>query len=151
MLDYNESKTGLQKPTNWIVKLRRFAMKGTKKRIFGIALSVLIILSLLPVGVKGAETDVAKILNDAYALGNRETLSYEATLTGKITSVETPYNSNYKNISVIIEIPGYVDKPMLCYRLKGDGADQLVVGDIITVTGTITNYYGTIEYTAGCA
>ena len=39
---------------------------------------------------------------------------------------------------------------MQCYRLKGEGADQLAEGDVITVTGTIKNYKGTIEFDAGC-
>ena len=42
------------------------------------------------------------------------------------------------------------DKIVMAYRLKGDGADKLAVGDTITVTGTIKNYQGTIEFDAGC-
>ena len=127
-------------------------MKRTMKQVLGIVLSVLLLLSVLPVGVLGAaETDAGKILNDAYALAEGAVLDYEATLTGKITKIDTPYNSVYKNISVIIEVPGHADKPMLCYRLKGDGADTLAVGDTITVTGQINNYYGRIEFAAGCS
>lgn len=99
---------------------------------------------------RAAETNAAKILTEAYALAEGKSLSYEATLTGKITSIKDPYNSSYQNISVIIEVSGYADKPMLCYRLKGEGADKLAVGDTITVTGTIKNYYGTIEFDANC-
>ena len=99
---------------------------------------------------RAAETNAAKILTEAYALQEGQSLSYDATLTGKITTIDTPYSSSYKNISVIIEVPGHADKPMLCYRLKGDGADKLAVGDTITVTGKIKNYYGKIEFDAGC-
>ena len=42
------------------------------------------------------------------------------------------------------------DYPIVCYRLKGDGAKDLAVGDVITVTGIIKNYKGTIEFDAGC-
>ena len=98
---------------------------------------------------RAAETNAAKIMSDAFALAENESLSYEATLTGKITSIKDPYNTSYKNISVIIEVPGYADKPMLCYRIKGDGAEKLAVGDTITVTGTIINYKGTVEFGAG--
>ena len=37
---------------------------------------------------------------------------------------------------------------MKCFRLSG-GAD-LAVGDVIAVTGNITNYKGTVEFAAGC-
>jgi RecG-like helicase len=98
---------------------------------------------------RAAETNAAKIMSDAFALAENESLSYEATLTGKITSIKDPYNTSYKNISVIIEVPGYADKPMLCFRIKGDGAEKLAVGDTITVTGTIINFRGTVEFGAG--
>lgn len=104
--------------------------------------------------VKGIEVandaDVEAILNDAYALEEGASMEEEVTLTGKITSIDTPYDSNYKNVTVTIVIEGYDDKPIKCYRLAGDGADTLAVGDTITVTGTITNYQGTIEFGQGC-
>ena len=126
-------------------------MKRTMKQVLGVVLCILLLLSVLPVAVLGAaETNAAKILNDAYALAEGAVLDYEATLTGKITKIDTPYSSQYSNISVIIEVPGHADKPMLCYRLKGDGADTLAVGDTITVTGKIKNYFGKIEFDAGC-
>ena len=34
--------------------------------------------------------------------------------------------------------------------MKGTGAETLAVGDTITVTGTIKNYNGTIEFDSGC-
>ena len=98
---------------------------------------------------RAVETNVSKIMTEAFALASGDSLSYEATLTGKITSIKDPYNSSYKNVSVIIAVPGYESKPLLCYRIKGDGADKLAVGDTITVTGTIINYNGTIEFGAG--
>ena len=41
-------------------------------------------------------------------------------------------------------------KDMMCYRLQGEGAKDLAIGDTITVTGTIKNYKGTIEFDAKC-
>ena len=38
----------------------------------------------------------------------------------------------------------------MCFRLKGEQAAGLAVGDTITVTGTLMNYNGTIEFDAGC-
>jgi hypothetical protein len=34
--------------------------------------------------------------------------------------------------------------------MKGEGADVITKGDEITVTGVLKNYYGTIEFDAGC-
>ena len=79
-----------------------------------------------------------------------ESLPYSAVLTGKITKIDTAYSPDYKNITVTITVEGREDKPILCYRLKGTGAENLKVGDTITVTGTLTNFNGTFEYTSGC-
>lgn len=104
--------------------------------------------------VKGVEiaddTDVETILNDAYALEEGKKMENEVTLTGVITSVDTPYDASYKNVTVTIAIQDFEDKPIKCYRLAGTGADTLAVGDTITVTGIIANYKGTIEFEQGC-
>ena len=94
--------------------------------------------------------DMVSIVKAAYALAPGESLPYESTLRGKITQVKTPYSEEYKNITVVIEVEGAEDMPIECYRLKGEGAEELAVGDIITVTGTLKNYNGTIEFDAGC-
>jgi hypothetical protein len=78
------------------------------------------------------------------------------TLTGVISAVDTAYSSQYENVTVTINVldaEGNViaDKPIQCYRMKGTGADIITVGDTITVTGIIKNYYGTIEFDSGCA
>ena len=125
-------------------------MKRITKRIFSITLCMVLLISLLPVGVLAAKTDAMSILTEAYALAQGESLSYEATLTGKIVSIKTPYDSYWKNLTVVMEIAGFEDMPIVCYRLSGEGAERLAMGDIITVTGTITNYYGTIEFAQGC-
>ena len=71
-------------------------------------------------------------------------------MSGVIHKIDTEYNADYKNITVSITVNGVEDKPIMCYRLKGEGAEGLAVGDYITVTGTIKNYKGTIEFDAGC-
>ena len=90
------------------------------------------------------------IVDQAYAMEVGASLQEEVTLQGVVTNIDTPWDSNYKNISVVMEIEGREDKPILCYRLKGDGAENLVIGDTITVTGIIKNYKGTIEFDSGC-
>ncbi len=91
-----------------------------------------------------------EIIDAAYALEDGQSLGYDATLTGEIIAVDTPYSADYKNITVTIKVAGREDKPIMCYRLKGEGAESLMVGDIITVTGSLKNYKGTIEFDAGC-
>ena len=95
-------------------------------------------------------TDVGEILKAAYALGSGQALPYPVTLTGKVTDIESPYDANYGNISVVMEMEGYPQYPVLCYRLKGGDADQIAEADTITVTGIIKNYNGTIEFDTGC-
>ncbi len=93
-----------------------------------------------------APTDPAVILKDAFALAEGKSLAYTATLTGVVKSIDTAYSAEYKNITVTIEV---AEKQLQCYRLKGDGADKLAVGDKITVTGEITNYKGNVQFNAG--
>ena len=45
---------------------------------------------------------------------------------------------------------GKDEQPIQCYRLVGEGAKELAVGDEIAVFGTIKNYKGTIEFDKGC-
>ena len=97
-----------------------------------------------------APADPMQIIQDAYALAEGTSLAYSATLTGTITSIDTPYDAGYQNITVTIVVTGCEDKPIKCYRLKGEGADRLAEGDVITVTGILMNYNGTIELAQGC-
>ncbi len=97
-----------------------------------------------------APTDPGEILKQAYELAQNQSLPYVATLTGTVTKIDSPYDAAYGNISVVIVVEGYEQYPILCYRMKGLGVDQIAVNDLITVTGIIKNYKGTIEYDSGC-
>ena len=77
-------------------------------------------------------------------------MSRESTITGVISEIPTAYSDEYKNITVNIDVPGLEGYTVQCYRLTGEGADKLQVGDAITVTGTVKNYKGTIEFDKGC-
>jgi len=93
----------------------------------------------------------AAILDAAYSLGEGESLTGGPyTLTGVITSIDTAWDPGYKNITVTIVCDGDTARPIQCYRLQGEGAEKLAVGDTITVTGEIKNYSGTIEFDAKC-
>ncbi len=94
--------------------------------------------------------DMGQIVDEAYALKSGESMDHPVTLTGEVLSVKTPYDPGYKNITVIIEVAVRPGKTIECYRLKGEGVEDLAIGDTITVTGTIKNYNGTIEFDAGC-
>jgi len=96
-------------------------------------------------------TDPLEIVDAAFALEVGASLPYTATLTGEVVSIDTPYSADYKNITVSIKVEGREDKPIMCYRMKGEGADQVMPGDTITVSGVIKNYNGTIEFDAGCS
>ena len=95
-------------------------------------------------------TSPADIVDAAYALEAGEALPIAYTLTGVITKIDSAYSSSYNNVSVIIAVEGKEDKPILCFRMKGEGADVIKVGDTITATGILKNYNGKIEFDAGC-
>ena len=98
-----------------------------------------------------AYTTAEEIMNAAYALAQGATLSngHKYTLTGVVQFVDEAYNSQFSNVTLTILVEG-TNKTLKCYRLKGTGADVIGAGDTITVTGVIKNYYGTIEFDAGC-
>ena len=98
----------------------------------------------------GDQKDYTALLDAAYTLEDGLTMTNPCTMTGVINKIDTPYSADYKNITVTIVVGGDEARPIMCYRLKGEGAEALAVGDTITVTGTIKNYKGTIEFDAGC-
>lgn len=109
----------------------------------------------LELGPKSVEitdkTDVAAILAAINNLAEGETLPGTYTLSGEITKVNTPWDDGYKNITVTIKIDD--ENSLECYRLKSGettDASALKVGDTITVSGSIKNHYGKLEFDAGC-
>ena len=91
-----------------------------------------------------------EIVAVAYTLEDQAKLPAATALHGVITAIPTPYSEQYGNITVNIQVGDLADQPIQCYRLKGEGADKLAVGDEIAVAGVIKNYKGTIEFDAGC-
>ena len=92
----------------------------------------------------------ARVAGFVYKLEESAAMSRTSTVTGVVTAIPTAYSEEYKNITVNIDVPGLEGYTIQCYRLSGEGADTLAVGDTITVTGTIKNYKGTIEFDKGC-
>ena len=97
----------------------------------------------------GSAKDVRTLLS-AYTLEEGLAMDKAVTLTGVIHKIPTPYSDQYKNITVDMTVAGLVDLPIECYRLSGEGAEGLAIGDTITVTGIIKNYKGLIEFDKGC-
>ena len=98
----------------------------------------------------GEFVDQKALLKAAFALGEGASLDYPAVMTGVISAIDTPWSEDYKNITVTIVVAGLEDYKIMCYRLSGEGAADLAVGDTITVTGTLKNYKNTIEFDQGC-
>ena len=86
----------------------------------------------------------------AYALEAGLSMNDASTMTGIITSIDTAWSDEYKNITVTIVCDGLTEQPIQCYRLSGEGAQALEVGSVVGVYGTIKNYKGTIEFDKGC-
>ncbi len=98
------------------------------------------------------KTDIAAILAAANNLAVGETLPGFYTMTGTITSIDTPWDSQYSNITVSFKVND--DTTMKCYRLKNaegvDAASALKVGDVITVYGQLMNHNGKVQFGQGC-
>lgn len=91
---------------------------------------------------------VAEIFEEASKLENNQLLSggHAYTLIGVITSVDTEYSADYGNVTVTIEVEG---KAFQCFRLKGEGADTIKVGDTITVEGPVSIYNEKVQVNQG--
>ena len=85
-----------------------------------------------------------------YKLQDGEAQEVAKTITGVISNINTAWSEDYKNITVTIVVAGLEDYKIMCFRLSGEGAADLAVGDTITVTGTLKNYKNTIEFDQGC-
>ena len=88
-----------------------------------------------------------EIVKAVYALEKDKVLSagHQYTLTGVITSIPSAWSDDYGNITVIIVVGDMTDKPIECFRLKGEGANYLEVGNTITVSGKLTKYNNNTE------
>ncbi len=98
-----------------------------------------------------APTTPEEIVNAAWALEENTTLEGGTyTLTGTVISIDEAYNASYGNVTVKIVVGTLTDKPIICFRMKGDFASKVAVNDIITVKGTIKNFNGKVEFDSGC-
>ena len=90
----------------------------------------------------------AQIMDAAYKLDKNEFMTAPTTLTGKVISVDKPYNEQYGSVTVTMIVDGS-GKSIKCYNMKGNNTDKVKAGDTITVTGYITNFYYDNDDTTG--
>ena len=95
----------------------------------------------------GEFVDQKALLKAAFALGEGASMDYPAVMTGTVVKIVSEWSEEYGNITVDMDVDG---QTVQCYRLKGEGAKDLKVGDVITAAGIIKNYKGTVEFDAGC-
>ena len=95
-----------------------------------------------------APTAEQVLVDKAFALTGSATL--KGTLTGTVVNVKEKYSASYGNASFTIQVRGTNGvKELYCYRCKPTGAGDVTVGRSVTVSGTIKNYNGTIEFDKG--
>ena len=87
------------------------------------------------------------IVDEAYSLAVGKAMGYY-TLSGTVTSIDEPYSDGYVMLTFVVK--GREDYPIYCYKLQGEGADIIGVGDSVTVYGNIKNYQGTVEFDKNC-
>ncbi len=91
------------------------------------------------------------LVDRVFALTGNATL--QATLTGPVVSVKEAYTDRYGNASFTIQVEGTdgVAQDLYCYRCKpaNGSAKDIAVGQTVTVSGTVKNYKGTIEFDKG--
>ena len=97
-----------------------------------------------------ANTADQQLVDRAFALTGSATL--QGTLTGPVVSVKEGYTDRYGNASFTIQVEGTDGvHDLYCYRCEPvNGTDPYItVGQTVTVSGTIKNYKGTIEFDKG--
>ncbi len=96
--------------------------------------------------------DIVALVN---GLDKNEALPGTYMLSGTIVSVDTPYDAGKDYVTVTIAVDD-AELELQCYRLTGEYADIIGVGDSITVSGVLKNYYSswndtsTLEFDSGC-
>lgn len=102
--------------------------------------------------VKVCAIATLKTVSEIYDLGivldDKQTSDAEYECIGIVESIASEYSEEYKNVSVWMT-DGDDEKKIEAYRIKGDYAADLKPGDVITVSGKIQNYGGTVEFVSG--
>ena len=89
------------------------------------------------------------VMNEAALLSVGESLSGTYELSGTVTEIDISYTAS-KGVCLYFDVYEPQSRELYCYQLKGDGASEIEKGDFITVSGTIKNYKGMLEFDKGC-
>ena len=134
-----------------------------KKKLLSLFLLLTLLLSLAACGHKDTPKDAASApsatqvtlsaeqmaaVDQAFALAEGESLPEEITLTGTVSYVKE-VSDDYQNASFDLQVVGSTGEETIdCYRAKPAVGTplEIAVGDVVTLTGTILNYKGTIEF-----
>lgn len=104
-----------------------------------------------PTGTTLSLTPEQRLIDSAFALTGSQTL--QGTISGTVVDVREAYSDRYKNATFTIRVVGgYVqEQDLLCYRCTpaAGSATDIAIGQTVTVTGTLKNYKGTIEFDKG--
>lgn len=98
----------------------------------------------------GNYPDQSKIVENIYQLATGEKQNNMSVLTGSIVKIVSAWSDQYGNITVDFAPCGAEEKIIEAYRLTGEGAKDLKVGDKITVYGQVKRYKDTFEFDTGC-
>ena len=99
-------------------------------------------------------TNCAEAAEAALSVANNNDLYNDGavySITGYVTSIQTAYNSQYNNVSFWMADAADGGNVIEAYRAACASAeDAPIVGDKVTVTGSLTKYNTTPEFAAGC-
>ena len=90
---------------------------------------------------------LAEAINLANAHNHDKYSSNQYIVTGKITSIDEEYSTQFNNITVTIS--DEQGNSFKLYRLAGEGADALAVGDVIAAKGPIGRYNSSVQIKNG--
>lgn len=100
--------------------------------------------------------NVVALTEFASKLGKDETADKMVYVTGKISKIDSKFDSNYGNATYYISDDGTTSGQFEVYRglfignkKWADGDTQIKVGDEVVICGTVTNYKGTLEFASG--
>ena len=86
-----------------------------------------------------------EIMDQAFALSVGETLQGTYHLSGVVSHIDVDYTEN-RGVCLYMNVNEPLSRELYCYRLNGEGAELITVGTTVTVSGTIKNYKGLIEF-----
>lgn len=110
--------------------------------------------TIVPLGHAGTESDPYTVADARAAIDANAGLS-GVYATGIVSSIVTPYSTEFSNITFNISADGLETSDQLqAYRCKGaTGVDAsgVIVGDVVLIKGTLKKHTdGTYEFGSGC-